>query len=150
MDQLLVQTHNESQAGGGGAAKGAGASGKAVFLALVTQLERRSTNKRILCPKWLLCKLLIGVIWCVCAETRRREKEGNKHFTASGWTKLNVSVFDSASSCWEMMLHPHNCNFNSAVKLMVLEAVYYLSVNELLSMMRCLVARGLLYSTRLL
>ena len=43
----------------------AGDNGGGVFLALVTQLERRSTNKRILCPKWLPCKLLSTLIYFV-------------------------------------------------------------------------------------
>lgn len=33
------------------------ANGGVVFLVPVTQLERRLTNKRILCPGWLPCKL---------------------------------------------------------------------------------------------
>lgn len=45
--------------GGAGEEESGGreANGGVVFLVLVTQLERRSTNKRILCPGWLPCKL---------------------------------------------------------------------------------------------
>lgn len=38
-----------------GELQGGGRSGGGIFLAPVTQLKRRSTNKRILCPKWLPC-----------------------------------------------------------------------------------------------
>lgn len=76
-----VQKHNASWAGrrgereeGGGGLIVAGG----VFLAPVTQLERRSTNKGILCPKWLPCKVLstlIGVILCVCLRNKAGRKQ---------------------------------------------------------------------------
>lgn len=46
---------------------GVGGNEAVVFLAPVTQLERRSANKRILCPDWLSCNLSnTQVCVCVC------------------------------------------------------------------------------------
>lgn len=59
----------------GGVAQGGGDSGGLVFLALVTQLQRSSTNKRILCPKWLPCKLSSTLrLICVCLCLKREGK----------------------------------------------------------------------------
>lgn len=70
-------------AGAEGGGLGVGGNGGVVFLALVTQLERRSTNKRILCPKWLPCKLLSALIYFVYGSVfvlkdRRKDYRENK------------------------------------------------------------------------
>lgn len=73
----------EKGAGAEGGGLGVGGNGGVVFLALVTQLERRSTNKRILCPKWLPCKLLSTLIYFAyvsvfVSNDRRRDYRENK------------------------------------------------------------------------
>lgn len=54
------------------------ANGGVVFLVPVTQPERRSTNKRILCPGWLPCKLPGTLLppSTVCPESRRGRSDG--------------------------------------------------------------------------